>query len=73
MTLCDSSLIPLTQLVIWEAEYHLKTDPNLLTAKHTRKRVPIEYGEQIEKKLDEMVLQGTVPPKKAPTPCDSSL
>ena len=38
-----------------QGEYNIKTDPTVPPVQHRRRKVPIEYKEEIEKKLVEMV------------------
>ena len=54
-------------------EYDIKTDPTVLPVQHGRQKVPIEYKEEIEKELGEMVHQGIIMKQTEPTPWVSSL
>ena len=54
-------------------EYNIKTDPTVLPVQHGRWKVPIEYKEEIEKELGEMVYQGIITKQTEPTPWVSSL
>ena len=54
-------------------EYDIKTDPTVLPVQHRRWKVPIEYKEEIEKELGEMVHQGIITKQTEPTPWVSSL
>ena len=47
--------------------YTIRTDPAFPQVQHSRHKVPIEYEEQIEKALDEMVLKGMIAPVSRPT------
>ena len=49
-------------------EYDIKTDPTVLPVQHKRRKVPIEYKDEIEKELGEMVQQGIIPKQTEPTP-----
>ena len=40
--------------------YTIRTDPAFPPVQHARHKVPIEYKEQIEKALDDMVLKGMI-------------
>ena len=53
--------------------YTIRTDPSVPPVQHTRQKVPIEYRDQIEKALDDMVLKGVIPPVTKPTTWLSSL
>ena len=53
--------------------YTIRTDPAFPPVQHIRCKVPIEYREQIEKALDEMVLKGVITPVSKPTARVSSL
>ena len=53
--------------------YTIRTDPSIPPVQHARHKVPIEYKEQIEKALDEMVLKGMITPASRPTGWVSSL
>ena len=44
----------------FEGEYYMVTDPNVLPSLHAMRKVPIEYQEKIEKKLDRMEEQGII-------------
>ena len=54
-------------------EYDIKTDPTVPPVQHGRWKVPIEYKEEIEKELGEMVHQGIITKQTEPTPWVSSL
>ena len=54
-------------------EYNIKTDPTIPPVQHRRQKVPIEYKEEIEKELAEMVQQGIIIKQTKPTPWVSSL
>ena len=56
-----------------QGEYDIKTDPSVPPVQHGRHKVPIEYKEEIEKELSEMVLQGIITQQMEPTPWVSSL
>ena len=43
-----------------QGEYDIKVDPTVLPVQHGRRKVPIEYKEEIEKELAEMVRQGII-------------
>ena len=47
--------------------YVIRTDPAIPPVQHARQKVPIEYREQIENALDEMVLKGIIAPVLRPT------
>ena len=53
--------------------YTIRIDPAFPPVKHARHKVPIEYREQKEKALDEMVLKGVTAPVSKPTTWVSSL
>ena len=53
--------------------YTIRTDPSVPPVQHARQKVPIEYREQIEKALDDMVLKGVIAPVTKPTARVSSL
>ena len=53
--------------------YTIRTDPSFPLVQHARCKVPIEYKDQIEKALDEMVLKGMIAPVSRPTTWVSSL
>ena len=53
--------------------YTIRTDPAFPPVQHARHKVPIEYRDQIEKALDEMVLKGVIAPVLKPTTWVSSL
>ena len=55
-----------------KGEYNIKTDPTAPPVQHRRWKVPIEYKEEIEKELAEMVWQRIIKQTK-PTPWVSSL
>ena len=54
-------------------KYDIKTDPTVPPVQHGRRKVPIEYKEEIEKELAEMVQQGIITKQTEPTPWVSSL
>ena len=54
-------------------EYDIKTDLTVLPVQHRRHKVPIEYKDEIEKELGEMVQQGIITKQTEPTPWVSSL
>ena len=56
-----------------KGEYDIKTDPTVPPVQHGRWKVPIEYKEEIEKELAEMVWQGIITKQTEPTPWVSSL
>ena len=56
-----------------QGEYDIKTDPTVLPVQHGRWKVPIEYKEEIEKELAEMVCQSIITKQTGPTPWVSSL
>ena len=56
-----------------QGEYDIKTDPTIPPVQHGRQKVPIEYKEEIEKELAEMVQQGIIIKQTEPTPWVSSL
>ena len=47
--------------------YTIRTDPSFPPVQHARYKVRIEYKDQIEKALDEMVLKGVITPVSRPT------
>ena len=56
-----------------QGEYDIKTDPTVPPVQHGRRKVPIEYKEEIEKELAEMVWQRIITKQTEPTPWVSSL
>ena len=56
-----------------QGEYNIKTDPTVPPVQHRRRKVPIEYKEEIEKELAEMVWQKIIIKQTEPTPQVSSL
>ena len=56
-----------------KGEYDIKTDPTVPPVQHSRQKVPIEYKEEIEKELAEMVQQRIITKQTEPTPWVSSL
>ena len=50
-------------------EYDIKTDLTVLPVQHGRCKVPIEYKDEIEKELGEMVQQGIIAKQTEPTLC----
>ena len=53
--------------------YTIRTDPSVPPVQHARQKVPIEYSDQIEQALDDMVLIGVIAPVTKPTAWVSSL
>ena len=53
--------------------YTIRTDPSVPPVQHARWKVPIEYRDQIEQALDDMVLKGVIAPVTKPTAWVSSL
>ena len=47
--------------------YTIRSDPSVPPVQHARWKVPVEYRDQIEKALDDMVLKGVIPPVTKPT------
>ena len=47
--------------------YTIRTDPSILPIQHIQCKVPIEYWEQIENMLDDMVAKGVITPVSQPT------
>ena len=47
--------------------YTIRTYPSVPPVQHARWKVPIEYRDQIEKALDDMVLKGVTAPVTKPT------
>ena len=56
-----------------QGEYDIKTDLTVPPVQHRRWKVPIEYKEEIEKELAEMVWQRIITKQTEPTPWVSSL
>ena len=56
-----------------QGEYDIKTDPTVPPVQHGRRKVPIEYKEEIEKELAEMVRQRIITKQTESTPWVSSL
>ena len=56
-----------------QGEYDIKTDPTVPPVQHGRRKVPIEYKEEIKKELAEMVCQRIITKQTEPTPWVSSL
>ena len=56
-----------------QGEYDIKVDPTVPPVQHGRWKVPIEYKEEIEKELAEMVHQRIITKQTEPTPWVSSL
>ena len=56
-----------------QGEYDIKTDPTVPPVQHGRRKVPIEYKEEIRKELVEMVWQRIITKQTEPTPWVSSL
>ena len=53
--------------------YTIRTDPFVPPVQHARQKVPIDYRDQIEKALDDMVLKGVTAPVTKPSTWVSSL
>ena len=53
--------------------YTIRIDPSVPPLQHARQKVPIEYRDQIEQVLDDMVLKGVIAPVTKPTAWVSSL
>ena len=53
--------------------YTIRTDPNISPVQHARRKVPIEYQEQIQCTLNDMVAKGVITPASQPTEWVSSL
>ena len=51
-----------------QGEYDIKTNPAVPPVQHGRWKVPIEYKEEIEKELAEMVQQRIITKQTEPTP-----
>ena len=72
MQLCKRAHLPETQfwrtaftfdtIANMPGTYTIRTDPALTPVQHALWKIPIEYCEQIEKALDEMVLKGVIAP-----------
>ena len=56
-----------------QGEYNIKIDLTVPPVQHRRWKVPIEYKEEIEKELAEMVQQRIITKQTEPTPWGSSL
>ena len=56
-----------------QGEYDIKTNPTVPPVQHGRRKVPIEYKEEIKKELAEMVWQRIITKQTEPTPWVSSL
>ena len=56
-----------------KGEYDITTDPTVPPVQHGRRNMPIEYKEEIEKELAEMVWQRIITKQTEPTPWVSSL
>ena len=56
-----------------QGKYDIKTNPTVPPVQHGRQKVPIEYKEEIEKELTEMVWQRIITKQTKPTPWVSSL
>ena len=56
-----------------QCKYDIKTDPTVLPVQHGRRKVPIEYKEEIEKELVEIVWQRIITKQTEPIPWVSSL
>lgn len=54
-------------------EYNIKIDPKVPPVQHGRRKVPIEYCEEIERELKDMERQGIITKQVDPTPWVSSL
>ena len=46
--------------------YTISTDPSVPPVQHARWKFPIEYRDQIEQALDDMVLKGVIAPVTKP-------
>ena len=57
----------------YASTYTVRTDPSVPPVQHARQKVPIEYRDQIEQALDDMVLKGVIAPLTKPTIWVSSL
>ena len=55
------------------SNYTIRTDTSVPAVQHARRKVPIEYRDQIEKALDDMDLKGVIDPITKPTTWVSSL
>ena len=53
--------------------YTIKTNPSITPVQHIQRKVPIEYWDQIEKTLDDMVVLRVIAPVIQPTQWVSSL
>ena len=53
--------------------YTIRTNPSVPPVQHARQKVPIEYRDQREQALDDMVLKGVIAPVTKPTTWVSSL
>ena len=64
-------LFPKSLDCIWDmkGKYNIKTDPTVPPVQHGRWKVPINYKEEIEKELAEMVQQRIITKQTEPTPC----
>ena len=62
-----------TALRDMSGEYNIKTDPTVPPVQHGRQKVPIEYKEEIEKELGEMVHREIITKQTEPIPWVSSL
>ena len=51
-----------------QGEYDIKVDPTVPPVQHGRRKVPIEYKEEIKKELAEMVCQRIITKQTEPTP-----
>ena len=47
--------------------YTIRTDPSTTPVQHAHRKIPIEYQEQIEHTLNEMVKKGVMPSVSQPT------
>ena len=56
-----------------KGEYDIKLDPNVHPVQHARRKVPLEYKEEIEAELMEMKRLGIITEQVEPTPWVSSL
>ena len=56
-----------------QGKYDIKTNPTVPPVQHGRRKVPIEYKEEIKKELAEMVWQRIITKQTEPTPWVSSL
>ena len=57
----------------FKGKYHIHVDKDVQPKQHSRREVPLEKREAIEKELKEMVRLGIITPQEEPTPWVSSL